>query len=680
MYKNGWNFPSKPEGYIHLEGSSNQNELAFDGAKAPNSLVREICQNSLDAWNNEIQRPVKLNFELKWVKTSEHEVFQQYSKRISDCRKYWGDDADENLKDFLNQAEEELKKGSLPVLVASDFNTKGLEGISDPDKKNSPWMSLIYSDGVSSKDSKNAGGSYGIGKNAPFACSSLRMVFYGTMVANQDTAFIGKAILADSIDPSDPNKGLMATGWYRKNDKDNKSFVPFSGNDRDSFKALFQRKERGTDVIIVGFRYDQDWIPAFKKAVLENFFVAIVEHRLEVTLTEGNSTIRIDADHIDELFEECLNFEKSKYDKEKNKTREKALSDFKDVYSLYCAYSNPDKQDSLTINKELGAVDVYFKKETNGESRALIADVRMPGMLIKYGCNTRRVACAVVKVIRGEKLGGILRAAEPAEHNCWKAELRKNNKDRMESIRKSLRNLNDAVRKFIKEAMGTDSVLSVEAAGIADSLPDFYENEKNASKTQDPFKQKISLSGLRRADEKKASIKKEAEENAESMTTEISIEPTHNPDPPRPGPIPPFPPKPHVEPSIPDDEGNDGGYLIKEIDGAEFRELPRVFCLDDKQGIYQVVMVFNDDYRNVYLSFYAEGEKPERSEKDGSEAKLKLEGYISEGKKNRINRDELGPMTFYANEKMVLKPVFVRKENMMVRLKIFTKVKKNVKG
>ena len=59
---------------------------------------------------------------------------------------------------------------------------------------------MINEDGVSAKESEASGGSYGIGKNAPFACSGLSLVFYNTFAIDNEKAFEGVARLATLFD------------------------------------------------------------------------------------------------------------------------------------------------------------------------------------------------------------------------------------------------------------------------------------------------------------------------------------------------------------------------------------------------------------------------------------------------------------------------------------------------
>ena len=72
------------------------------------------------------------------------------------------------------------------VLRISDFNTSGLLG--SREEINTDWTNLTKSSGASDKKG-TAGGSYGIGKYAPFACSDYATVFYSTYDINNEEAY-----------------------------------------------------------------------------------------------------------------------------------------------------------------------------------------------------------------------------------------------------------------------------------------------------------------------------------------------------------------------------------------------------------------------------------------------------------------------------------------------------------
>ena len=158
------------------QGYTNNDIEVFKGQDLIDNLAREICQNSLDArlgtFNNS-NNPVRVVFELKQIEKDRYDALTEYSSCLKGCRAYWNDEMDEKLSRFVSGAEDTLKKSTIPVLVASDYNTTGLQG-SHSRKIGSPWEALTDSDGVSVKYEDNSAGSYGIGKNGLLALNIIQ--------------------------------------------------------------------------------------------------------------------------------------------------------------------------------------------------------------------------------------------------------------------------------------------------------------------------------------------------------------------------------------------------------------------------------------------------------------------------------------------------------------------------
>ena len=168
--KIGWRFPPLSGGT--KQGYTNNDIEGFKGEELIDNLAREICQNSLDARDKNSLEPVKVVFELKHVERDKYDVFSGYEKCLQGCRRFWsrGEKIDEKLETFLDDAESVLSKPQISVLIASDYNTRGLVGNHNLDALDTPWEALTGADGMSVKPDDNSGGSFGIGKNAPFAC------------------------------------------------------------------------------------------------------------------------------------------------------------------------------------------------------------------------------------------------------------------------------------------------------------------------------------------------------------------------------------------------------------------------------------------------------------------------------------------------------------------------------
>ena len=168
-----WNFPSNNYGQIF--GIADSGVETFKGTPIK-SLAREICQNSLDAAleNNEPTRIEFKTFELDPRKIPDYNGLEDALNRALD---FWSQQKSTKAKTFFKQALAVMHKPTITCLRISDFNTSGLVG--SREEYNSPWCNLTKSSGASDKSGSN-GGSFGIGKFAPYACSSIRTVFYST--------------------------------------------------------------------------------------------------------------------------------------------------------------------------------------------------------------------------------------------------------------------------------------------------------------------------------------------------------------------------------------------------------------------------------------------------------------------------------------------------------------------
>lgn len=265
MQRIGWRFPPLSGGT--RQGYTNNDIEVFKGQELIDNLAREICQNSLDARDsNDI--PVKVVFELRHVQKDRYSLFSEYEECLKGCRRYWGDEMDSKLSGFLDDAEATLSQTEIPILIAGDYNTKGLDG-STSKKLKTPWEALTGSDGMSVKNDEDSAGSYGIGKNAPFACSSLSMVYYNTYAGDTSSAFIGVARVATLLNTE--GEDTQRVGKYQVNNDEQKDWRPIFAQDSSDFRDEFRRIEKGTDVIIIGFNQENDWMENVTKAVMKTF-------------------------------------------------------------------------------------------------------------------------------------------------------------------------------------------------------------------------------------------------------------------------------------------------------------------------------------------------------------------------------------------------------------------------
>ncbi len=634
MKKVGWRFPPLSGGT--RQGYTNNDIEVFKGQELIDNLAREICQNSLDAHLD--NSPVKVVFELKHLPRAQYEMFSQYEDCLAGCRRYWGEEMDAKLSRFVTGAETTLKGDIIPILIASDYNTKGLSG-SHSGRLSSSWEALTGSDGISVKSDDNSAGSYGIGKNAPFACSSLSMVFYNTFAEDNESAFIGVARLATLLNCD--GKPTQRVGKYQNNDDVNEKWTPIYNTDENDFRDCFLRTERGTDVIIVGFTQSLNWINNVTKAVLKNFFVAISENRLIVELKEGIERKIIDASSISQLFSD--------------------LSDDVEMISafqLYKAFTSPDCKKTVEV-LEPDDVEIYIKSDST--YKRIIANFRATGMLV--GTYFKRIFqhYAAVVIVRGPKLGELLKDTEPPRHNRWDyKQIESSDKEKRKLARQSIQTIDDIVLNLLKSQFEVVTEDTVDAAGVGEYIPDDNDGFGGQSEGDDILKVKIKIGKIKtnHTQEGYASEVAVTEEGTEQEGEIHNREKNPNP-PPRlrpPKPVIPDPDDPNPQPGATPGKGT-------KIVNTPNLAAQRAFPISSSQGLYKIIIKPNENYKNLYLECLAMGE-------DGKTEALDIETFTYNGKSIKIENRKAGPVNVEANIPAVFFAKFIKKEKMMLSLRL----------
>ena len=381
-----WNFPSNNDGKI--SGISEAGIETFRG-ELLKSLAKEICQNSLDAVLDSKKR-VLIEFKLYNIPLKEDRRISGLEEIFNLAKNYW--QGNEKTIRFLEKAEKNFKKEKIRVLRISDYNTTGLTG-SDK-KKNSTWNNLVKSTGVSDKTG-SSGGSYGIGKSAPFACSDLRTLFYNTLDKDGLEAFQGVANLVSFEKEDIVTQG---TGYYG-NSKDNTAI-----RNMDSFGG-YTRKESGTDIYIIGFLDDEEWKKKVVEAILENFLISILNENIEIKVED----VLINKENLSFLME-------------------KYKEDIELTYEYYQVLMEKDSQALEIEFKDLGKFKLYLLIKKDFKRRILIS--RSNGMKI---FDKNRISSSIqfsgVCILEDDKLNSYFREMETPQHDNWESDRHRNPKE-----------------------------------------------------------------------------------------------------------------------------------------------------------------------------------------------------------------------------------------------------------
>lgn len=450
-----WNFPSNNYGQIF--GIADSGVETFKGTPIK-SLAREICQNSLDAAlnNGEPTRIEFKTFEIAPSKIPDCANLQDALKRALD---FWSQQESTKAKTFFKQALSVIHKPTITCLRISDFNTSGLVG--SREEYNSPWCNLTKSSGASDKSGSN-GGSFGIGKFAPYACSALRTVFYST--SDKDGVCASQGVSRLTSFKNRKNEITQGTGFYG-NDKNSPMYKQFSLDPSYSRNV----ENPGTDIYIVAFTGDGDWQHQMVASVLDGFLYAVYNGTLVVdvdgTIISEDTLPDLMISYKEHFKEHADEYYQTLTDEKFARTFTKELTD------------DPEIKGKLTL--KLMIMPSFSRR---------VAMIRQTGMKIKDKGNINGlIPFAGTLFIEGDAINSYLRNLENPQHLEWEVE-RAENKSK---ARRLLTTLTHFIKKSLDEMKNDESEEAIDpTVGEYLSANDFDEspNQERAEAIQDNIK------------------------------------------------------------------------------------------------------------------------------------------------------------------------------------------------
>lgn len=563
-----WYFPSNDHG--ENKGINDSGVATFRGTPLK-SLAREICQNSLDAATGKTVRIDFSNFEIPTNSIPDAGVLKDTFEK---CLAYWSGQKAKTTKDFFKNAFEKINAESVNVLRISDFETKGLTGSKATNDINTDWMRLTKSSGSSDKKGP-AGGSFGIGKFAPFACSDFSTVFYNTYDIEDVCAY----------------QGVSRLVTFERDDGETTQGIGYYGNERNTpvYTSLnldpnFARDpgDYGTDVYIVGYRFSQnDWETDIVVSILDSFLGAIWNEKLTVNV----GTVKIDKTTLHSLMEEYAEVLANTY-----------------VLEYYQVLTCPETKWFESNHLGLGNIKLGYLLNGN-EFHRKVAMVRQTGMKIKDGDRINGfISFAGVLFIEGDAINEKLRALENPEHTEWQPERSTNPFE----ARQLIKSINDFMKKCLEKLVEQGPQNAIDAVGVANFIPDTPEEEKDQNREEAISDNVLEI-------EKRIINRKfipdaisvdngddDAEKDVDVVDGGDHTDWVHPDDPVDPPVDPPRPPQP-----VDYVDGNEKNIKTsKEIKPSKFM----CICSNPDEGKYMIDFIPSVDSDNGSLNFYLSGE------------------------------------------------------------------------
>ena len=270
---------------------------------AVTKMVREVLQNSLDHPSRGVDT-VDVTFKLIHVAPDEISAAELKPHIEASLAEVTRDRDTEAMKHYQKMLQA-ISQPEIPCLAITDSGTTGLQGPN--------WRNLIFREGTPTNSSGQAkGGSFGIGKNAPFNLSSCNTVIYSTRYVSipakgrvQHMAGRSQLVSHDDPDnPEDPDHKLQQIGFLGLHDM--RPNLPVEG---PQTPQPFLLNQQGTGVFIVSFdtSIHHDWVNETAKATVTQFFYAIHARKMTVTIEgdPGTETRVISHDTMDIELENC---------------------------------------------------------------------------------------------------------------------------------------------------------------------------------------------------------------------------------------------------------------------------------------------------------------------------------------------------------------------------------------
>lgn len=432
--KIGWRFPPVNGG---KERGVNDTGIKYFTHNRWRFLAREIVQNSLDA-RRDMDSPIRITFDKITLDIGSFPDIETYKDILIKCKNTWKNSDTDKVVD---RALEAMNKQHMDLIRISDYNTVGLAG---PMKdRDSNLFKLIKAAGVSNK-SKGSAGSYGIGKHAPFACSNVRSIFYGSIDETNTKVFQGVSILA-SYQYSDAD-ATQDTGYYGVSE----NLYPIY--EESYFPDFFNRTEIGTDIFIPFPKYDDNWELRMIKTIIDEFLVALLN---DVIVVEIQNTI-IDSKTIHGLIKKYYSADDDSY-----------------TLHYYNSIVNNEREPFVLEDVcKMGGIKLHLIEGRNLPKR--VGYYRNGMKIFDYGrFRTSLYYSGVVEII-GNDLSEFLKQLEPPSHNSWESDLYE---DDVKLAQKVLTTMHEWIRSKLREVNKIDMTESLDLENVGKYLPDEFNDE-----------------------------------------------------------------------------------------------------------------------------------------------------------------------------------------------------------
>ncbi len=424
------------------------------------SLIRESIQNSLDVCLHK-DKPVRMEFSIRRMRAKEYPNFFDIKKHIQGCLNHFNDNDDaeaiyQPMLDYLNSLG---TYDRLYYIKVSDYNTTGMK-YKKGDTSN-PFYAFVRAAGVSSKNDKAAGGSYGYGKAAYFYISPIRTIFVSTQTEHNQHFFEGVSSLCTHVMDS-VNDLRVSVGYY-----DNNEGEPITN--QNDIPLRFRRDEPGTDIFILGIDASdkQSIYEEMTMATLRNFWMAIEKGKLQVKIDQQDIT----KETLPMMFDSYFPYDQDNARREKNYNPRPY---WEAVHNAGIDKKHILIHENLPI---LGKVKFYALKDKRAADKILY--MRKPMMLVKARRTQSSNGFYGVFLCTDHYGNSYLRKTENPAHDEWSASNWKENGRNAQKAKEAIDDVNQFIIKVMEKMFSRSNSEIQQIQGLDEFLyiPTAVEND-----------------------------------------------------------------------------------------------------------------------------------------------------------------------------------------------------------
>lgn len=470
---------------------------AIESGEASGATIREILQNSMDAIDENSDEPVHVKIKVDEVDRDVlpgiDEVFDHIDSLIP--QNEYTEETVKHMKSLKN-------KRKVTVLTAEDNNTKGLKGGNSGDSS-SVFHTFAYNKGKhnieedSQKESQR-GGSHGVGKIANNAASDIHLMYFANCDEDNNQHVGGSVQL---FDHSFDNNNYRGVGYFTGEDAQ-KNRLPYLNN----FKhTLFSKNTRGLKIIVPYLRKKLISEEDIVKAVMNNFFVSIIDNLLSVTIQIHGDTININSSTLNDILKNPDYYEQD-------------VNELKNEFTpLYINTFNNMKPQTINIplqNQDLN-FKLYYDDSLETIKKGRTAIVRSLGMKIEdFKVKNRATRPYNAVLIGGPDEDDFLKSLENESHTELSSEGIRD-PEKQKEAKKFLTTLDKKLAQIIDES----TIKKIKSDGKLDTSEILYRSTKSFTQSIEKNTSTVEINSEQSLTKKREKRKPRGDNNSGNTDT-----------------------------------------------------------------------------------------------------------------------------------------------------------------